>query len=298
MKTRILLSLLAFSLAVSSPVFAGDVARASKAMVEPQSQNALDLFSLEWDYTGRSHFHDHDLGSQDVSHSDFSYSHRFPIKGQVYFRTGVDYERFDFGGSTRAGIPSHLQSASAVFALEYVQENFAGAAIELHPGFYFEDDLRGNTFDIPIDIYTTFKINSKLYITVGVAGALNYDPQIFPIGGIIWLISDKVRLEAVFPKPALIWTPQENWEFRALGEVLGGAYRLDRGNPDRQLSNAVVQYSEYRAGAQATYSGFKPFDLFAGAGYTFLRQFDFHRSVHDRNVDGAFYVKVGVEAKF
>jgi hypothetical protein len=299
MKTcQTLFSILALTAVTLSSGFAGDVAAPATAPVETKEPNALDLFSLDWDYTTRSDFADHNFGSQDEMHSDFNYSHRFPIKGQVYFRTGIEYERFDFGGTTRGGAPDKLQALSGVFALEYVEENFAGAAIEFHPGFYFQNDIRGSSFDMPIDLYTTFKINDKFYVMIGAAAALNYHPNAFPIGGVIWLISDKVRLEGIFPKPALVWNPSDNWEFRAGGEILGGAYRLDSNYSDPKLAGAVVQYSETRVGVQAGYSGFKHFQLIAGAGYTLSRDFDFYRATGERHLDGAFYCKFGLEAKF
>ena len=50
------------------------------------------------------------LGDGDSLYNDFSYDHRFLITGKWYFRAGVEYERYDFGG-TDNGLPDHLQAA-------------------------------------------------------------------------------------------------------------------------------------------------------------------------------------------
>jgi hypothetical protein len=65
-----------------------------------------------------------------------------------------------------------------------------------------------------------------------------------------------------------------------------------------QLDNAVVQYSEYRAGLQVGYSGFKPFKIIAGAGATIQRNFDFFRADQSKRTDPAPYIRIAAEAKF
>ena len=65
-----------------------------------------------------------------------------------------------------------------------------------------------------------------------------------------------------------------------------------------QLHNAVVQYSEDRAGVQIAYSGLKPFKLIAGAGVTVERDFDFFRANQSKRTDPAPYIRVVAEAKF
>jgi len=64
------------------------------------------------------------------------------------------------------------------------------------------------------------------------------------------------------------------------------------------LHNAVVQYSEDRAGVQVAYSGLKLFKLIAGAGVTFERNFDFFRAHQSKRTDPAPYIRVAAEAKF
>ena len=93
------------------------------------------------------------------------------------------------------------------------------------------------------------------------AGGIYQDPPIAPGGGIIWVFSDKLRLQGVFPKPALIYQPNDDWDLRILGELNYTSFRTDdvlTTEQKLQLHNAVVQYSEDRAGVQVGYSGFKP----------------------------------------
>src|SRR2546426_3952144 len=123
----------------------------------PEEENSRDLFSHETTYTVRSDFKESKLGRGDSLYDDFSYDHRFLIKGKWYFRAGVEYERFDFGNSDN-GLPDHLQTVHALLAVEYVVHDHAGAGIEIDPGPYFQSDAKWNTFDIPWKAWVTFPL--------------------------------------------------------------------------------------------------------------------------------------------
>jgi hypothetical protein len=223
------------------------------------------------------------------------------ITGKWYFRAGVEYERYDFGG-TDNGLPDHLQAASAHLALEYVVKNFPDISIELDPGVYFQNNVSWDAFDIPGKAYVTFPLKKdKIFALVGLGWGIYQDPPVAPGGGIIWLITDKLRLQGVFPKPALIYQPNDDWDLRIMGELNYTSFRTDdvlTTERKLQLHNAVVQYSEDRAGVQVGYSGFKPLKIIAGAGVTVERNFDFFRAHQSKRTDPAPYLRIAAEAKF
>src|SRR5439155_6648440 len=221
------------------------------------------------------------LGDGDSLYNDFSYDHRFLITGKWYFRLGFEYERFDFGGSAN-GLPNHLQAIYDHLAIEYVIKDHAGAGLELDPGFYFQNRITGDAFDIPWKIFVSFPLKKdKIFGVIGLGGGLYQHTIVAPGGGLIWLFTDKFRLEGVFPKPALVYNPTDDWQFRILGNLFYESYRTDDViTPERKLQvhNAIVQYSEDRVGVQARYSGFKPLKITLGGGYTVKRDFDFFRA--------------------
>jgi hypothetical protein len=266
-------------------------------------ENSHDIFSTETLYTFRSDFrNDNDkLGRGDSLYDDFSYDHRFLITGNWYFRAGFEYERFDFGG-TDNGLPDHLQAVYAHFGYEYVVKDHVGAGIELDPGVYFQDHVSGDAFDIPWKVFVSFPLKKdKIFGVIGLGGAMFQHPVVAPGGGLIWLFSDKLRLEGVFPKPALVYEPNDDWQFRIQANLFFESYRTDdvfTTQKKIQLQNAVVQYNEDRVGLQAKFSGIKPFRIIAGAGYTFFREFDFFRADRRAKLDPAPYVQLSLEAKF
>jgi hypothetical protein len=302
MRTIRKLSVLLFLAAVTSAL-AGPATFEAQPSPTPADENSRDLFSWETTYTFDSDFKESKLGHGDSLYDDFSYDHRFLITGKWYFRAGVEYERYDFDG-TNNGLPDHLQAAYGHLALEYVVKDHAGISIEADPGVYFQDNATWDAFDIPGKAFVTFPLKKdKIFAVVAVGWGIFYDPPIAPGGGIIWLFSDKLRLQAVFPKPALVYQPNDDWDFRLIGELNFTGFRTDDVVSHTQhkldLHNAIVQYSEDRAGLQITYSGFKPFKLIAGAGATIERNFDFFRAHQSKRTDDpAPYVRIAAEANF
>jgi hypothetical protein len=115
------------------------------------------------------------------------------------------------------------------------------------------------------------------------------------------VIVRKIRLQAVFPKPALVWDLTDDLEFRVMGEISYDSFRTDdviTPLGKLQVHNAVVQYHEDRAGAQLTYSGLKPFKIVAAGGWTVQRAFDFFRHDVAEKVDPAPFVRLAIEARF
>ena len=288
-------------LASATSMLAGPSTFEPQPSPTPSDENSRDLFSYETTYTFSSDFNESKLGDGDSLFNDFSYDHRFLITGKWYFRAGVEYERYDFGG-TDNGLPDHLQAASGHLAVEYVVKDFPGMSAEIDPGVYFQDQVSGDAFDIPWKIYVTFPLKKdKIFAVVALGGGIYQDPVVAPGGGIIWVFNDKLRLQGVFPRPALIYVPNDDWEFRITGELNYTSFRTDdvlTTEQKLQLHNAVVQYSEDRAGAQIAYTGIKHLKVIAGGGVTVERNFDFFRANQSKKTDPAPYVRVAAELKF
>src|SRR5438309_626864 len=236
---KIRLFFISLFLSAAASAIAGPPTYEAQPPPTPADENHRDLFDYEMDYTFSSNFFDvnGDFGHGDSLYNDFSYAHRFLITGKWYFRAGVEYERFDFGG-TDNGLPDHLQTVHALLALEYVVHDHAGAGIEIDPGPYFQNNITGDSIDIPWKVFVSFPIKKdKIFGVIGAGGSLYSNPIVAPGGGIIWLFTDKFRLEGVFPKPALVYNPTDDWQFRILGNLFYESFRTDDViTPERKLN--------------------------------------------------------------
>ena len=305
-------------------LFAGPVpaVSTSKNVIEKvEDRTTLDAFDLEASYVGSSDFKDRQFGgrsglparsygSQDEYHTVAEYSHRFLITGNLYLRAGLNYERFDFGTSF-APVPTTLQSVAGVIALEYVVKNTPGFFIRSKPGIYFSNgrNIDAGNFDAPTDIGAVIegtRIFSSLkgvYFLVGAHGSILGKNPVLPFGGVVWLITDRLRLEALPPEPQLIFKLNDKIDLIVGAELIGQAYKRDR-NPnyraqDQRFNDGVIDYTEWRLGAGVSINITKGIELDFTGGYVPQRDFDYYRGEGKRfKLEGAPYAKVAFKAEF
>ena len=263
---------------------------------------SLDLFEMESSYVFGSDLHrGGSFGDQDALQNSFSYGHRILLQGHLYLHLGIDYSRFDFGG-TAAPVPDHLQSVAAVIGVDYMHNNDVGAFLQVKPGFYTQDDFDSASFDAPITLGRIFVLQpDRLYLFTGVNAAfLRGRFPVIPLVGLIWMPNDKWKVLGMLPEPRVIYSPNDKWDFWAGGELTGGSFRTDRNNAifPTKLNGAEVDYSEYRVGGGFIYSPGPNVCIDLGGGYSIRREFDFHRADIRYKVDGAPYLRLEFKAKF
>ena len=262
----------------------------------------LDVFKLESGYVfGSDLNHGGSFGKQDELQTNFEYGHRIQLTGNYYLRLGVAYERYDFG-STSAPVPDHLQAMAGVVGVEYMHGSDVGAFLQLRPGFYFENQIGISSFDVPFTLGLIFTVQEKkLYLFAGtyVSFLRGHFPAL-PLAGVIWIVSDHVRLMGVVPDPRLVYSPTDKLDLWVGGEFVGNSFRTDSNDNIRpgKLSGAQVDFADYRAGVGLTYTISKNFLLDAGAGYSIQRQFDFARAGETYRTDPSPYLRLQLSASF
>ena len=280
-----------------------------KIIHEPIAPEPTWTLNLRSSYTFESDF---SRGKHDPAGDSFykavDVNYRFPITGLSaltsdggwYVRVGAAYARWDFDNSGGLPIPNHLQSVNAKIALEYLVKGRTGFLLETEPGVYFEDDIRGNNFDAPTKLALAHPLSDTFTIVGGVAYSGMRSYQFIPIIGFVWQINDKWLVNMLPPEPRVIYTPSDKLSLWAGGELAGGSFRVDerQTREKKSLNNAVLDYSEWRAGAGfICHAG--PCNIEFGGGYAFQRKFDFHRAEEGFETDqGAPYVKMVVSGSF
>jgi hypothetical protein len=247
-------------------------------------------------------------GNLEVEHNNFEMDGRIPLNfltwpdvqcGQWFLRIGADYERFDFSIHNEDRLPDTLQSASGILALEYLVNDKTAFLIETRPGVYFQQKVNSGSFDSPTNIAAVVPVSGdKVYLIGGVtvSGLSRY--PVFPIGGLLWHISDKWDLRAYLPDPRLVYEVSDNFEIYAGGELVGGAYKTDNHTVEPlKISGGVITYDEVRAGAGVTWKA-KPFTLDFAAGYTVQSEFDYSRAGESFDTHSAPYVRLTARLDF
>jgi hypothetical protein len=288
---------------VCSQAWGASIKEQVQSIAEEKPETVLrDLIEIESSYVFESDLHGHGLsGDQYSVTNSFSYGHRFLLKGHLYLHLGISYDRFDFG-STAVPVPEHLQSVAGTIAIEFMHDNDIGAFIQVKPGIYTENEFDSASFDAPITLGRIFVLQpDKLYLFAGANAAfLRGQFPVIPLAGVIWVPQEKWRLMGILPEPRLIYSPNDKLDLWLGGQLTGGSFRTD---PDasivpHKLSNAQVDYTDYRVGAGLVYSPRNGIEFDLGGGCSIERSFDFYRADLKYKTDPAPYLRLEFKAKF
>ncbi|MGZ5018949.1 MAG: hypothetical protein ACXWAV_00815 [Chthoniobacterales bacterium] len=263
----------------------------------------IDLFSFQGGYVFQSELHTGsvEFGRQYAYETETEYSHRFLIKGNWYFHVGVNYNRFDFG-ETSGPVPDHLQNVGALLSIEYCMQGERGLFLEIRPGFFGVDNFDSSSFDMPITLGRAWVLKKdKIFLFTGLnVSFLRGEFPVIPLIGLVYHIDDHWLLYGVPPEPRVVYMPNKKLDIWVGGQITGGSFRTEESNTifPAKLSHAVVDYSDYRAGAGIVWHASDAIDLDIGAGYSIQRRFNYQRAGQSYKTDPAPYARVILKAEF
>lgn len=297
---------LCLSLAITG-VFGGTISNPTPSESTSETDGRIPFeFDAEYTYMAGSTV---ERGFREVRDFDETYSFaRFVYTPRVkigILRLGAAYERFGFGLPERVQLEDTLQSVSAVIGLDTQFSDSILVRFEAQPGLYgTADSLDGDTFQIPFVVGGTYIYSSDLQFVLGVS--VNFDRQfpVFPGGGVRWRLASQWVLDAVLPTPRLEYEANPNLMLYLGADLKGSTFRTDenfgtREAGDARLNNAVMDYTEVRAGAGMEIKLSPEVQLSLEGGYIPYREFDYHRTnVRYHHEEGAPYARVALHAAF
>ncbi|RFC44106.1 MAG: hypothetical protein DVB28_001215 [Verrucomicrobia bacterium] len=229
------------------------------------------------------------VGRQSIWTQQATFLQRFPVglKG-CFLGAGVQGESFSFGGKNSAAV-GELRDFAGLVSLEYFVEGLQAASLSLKPGFYFSEHVHSDCFDIPVQLVSGIPLTDHLNGVVGGAGARFYRHPI-PIVGVSWAISPRLRLDAVFPEPALVYTPAKGVECKLGGELQSGGFRTNTGAP--------VEYYSYQWKGRVSYAMGHAVTISGAVGYEFERRVDYFRGGPSFRSEGAVLLQLGAGIAF
>jgi hypothetical protein len=269
-----------------------EAATTQPAPTQQQDQAALWSTDLTGDYTlGSKIMKSADFGSQSVAHYELEVLRNLHLFDKYYLQLGVDSERFDFSRSNSI-YPSSIQTLDAEVSLSYWTGDDFYPLLKFQPGMYYTNShITANSFDVPIRAVAGIKTAENLYLVLGVDADPYEAEPITPVCGYNWKINEQYNLRAVFPQPRFSYNPDKKVELFVAADLVGGGYRNGPTN-DRRTSNAVLDYSEYRAASGVNYNPRKGLSVEMSAGWTFERRFQYYHAGPDDATKGAPYFKL------
>jgi Domain of unknown function (DUF6268) len=253
---------------------------------------------LDSDYTLGSSIQKYsNFGPQAVYHYEIEVLRDAPLFDKYYLQLGLDSERFAFSRSNGL-FPYSMTSLAAEVAVSYWDGDDFFPLLKIEPGLYYTRDyITENSFDVPIRLALGFKAQKDVHLVLGFSADRFQQIPIFPIAGLNWKINDKLNLRAVFPEPRFSYNPNDSVEFFLAGQYGGGTYRNGPIN-DSRTNDALLEYTEIRAGTGLNYTVNKVVSIEATAGWSFQREFNYFRAGPDIKTRGSPYIRLETTIHF
>jgi hypothetical protein len=227
-----------------------------------------------------------------------------PLSSNVLLRAGVDWEQTDFDAPKSLRIPDSLQGASLVFGADVQIGEAWILRIEVQPGFYGGGtSLRRDDFNVPITLGASYFVSADLQFVAGVSIDVNRKYPVLPGVGLRWKVAPDWVINAILPNPRLEYSVNESVLLYAGADIRVGTYRMDsdfgKGYRDPKLNEAVVDYTQIRAGLGAAWRISPAATVELEAGFVPASELNYHRAEYRiRSDDYPRYCGINVKLKF
>ena len=239
--------------------------------------------------------------SEQNTHLQYVFSYAVPDRPIIRF--GVGYDRYDFGFAGPGLIPGALQSLNVVAGLDLKISDFL-IRIEAQPGFY-GDDRGFNTgdFNIPVIFGASYLVSKDFQWIAGLYFNPNASNPVMGGVGFRWKTGDRWVLNFVPPNPRIEFKATDDVTLYAGGQIISSTFRVNDnfggGRGGRNYRNALVDFTEVRVGAGASWKLAHKGTLDLELGYMAYRDFDYHKVGDNfQTKSGAIYGQAGFKLNF
>jgi hypothetical protein len=136
--------------------------------------------------------------------------------------------------------------------------------LSLLPGLNSDmEEIDGDDFRLDASAAGTYIYSPTLQFVAGVAYGEEFgDPELYPIGGVIWQATDQLGLRLVFPTPKVTYAASEDLNLFIMGEPTGGEWNVEVNDRDQ----VDIQQIGFRIGIGAEYQVVEDGWLYAMVG--------------------------------
>lgn len=204
------------------------------------------------------------------------------------------WTRLDFSGHPDLDTED-LYGLALFLAAARPSESGWGWSALVMPGF-FTDLREGRTGEGKLLLHAAgeYPFTPRLQLTLGAAYDTAFgEPQVYPVGGLIWQPLEAVTLRLVLPAPSAYWAPTANLGLFALVQPAGDRWAVD----DDEAGEQVFLIESWRAGLGAEHRLFSDLWLRVAGGLDFERRYEAHsgdRTLLDEAVDDTWYASIAL----
>ena len=271
------------------------------ATVSPVSWEA----NLQASGVARSAFEDgKSIGKVEALDSSLSAIGSYQANPGSIIRFGLEFQRNTFGLPSGAPLPNRLQEFRLALGTDLQLGEAWLVRFEAQPGFYGEDaGFRRRDLSCPIIAGVSYVVSADLQLVAGISYDPNRKYPVLPGIGFRWKFAADWVLDAVLPTPRIEYTVSKSVMLYAGADLRSDTYRMGEdfgrlhGNP--VLNGAVVDYTEVRVGAGASWKINSTVTMEIESGCVLVDQFDFHRDeTKFRSTEAPPYGGISLKAAF
>lgn len=271
---------------------------------EPGMRPPLFDVTLESSYTaaGKAKFRGANFSDSDAYNVSLGLRTRAPLNEHWSIPLELRSQNLYPGSLTGVPVPENIHTLQFGTGLSYrPNERWVFMAL-VSPTLYKFSDLGRNDMGVSGGVTAMCNYSPSLKLMFGVVFSPDSNLKVLPMAGLDWSINDKLDLRLMFPKPRLIYTPNDDWSFHVGADLNMATFRTSDslgtsiGLP--QYNDALGTYSDIRIGTGLGYRISKNLSVEADAGYSVDRQIDYTRIDERAEFDPAPYAGFGLHLSF
>jgi Domain of unknown function (DUF6268) len=267
-----------------------------------ESAATLDA-SISGTGSGAVHFGGVSPGNISVCGGAVSAVFRQALNERAGYSLGLAVETFNADKPSLTPVPTWLGAVALNAGGNYQFDRRLGLMARVALGTFSDlSSTRRDTWNASGVIGVLYAANPDLFVFGGVLvdGFARY--PVLPAAGLRWKFAPDWTLNLLYPAPRIEYRVSK--ELRAYAGLFshGGGFRVAEdfgtkfGRP--ALNNALVDFREWGFGPGLSWNVTETVHLQFTAGYTFRREWDFHRAEFKVKADNALFVQCGATARF
>ncbi|HEU5396312.1 MAG TPA: DUF6268 family outer membrane beta-barrel protein [Verrucomicrobiae bacterium] len=298
-------ALLTLTLAIAAPaVFAagGGEADSDYVVLLPVDRVTVGV-SMNYSYVGAGNVSlPHVSGNSDAQSIDANITAEFPLNDQWFAPIGLNSRNLLLGAVAGAPIPEQIDTLGFNAGLGYRLNSQWIFIASAGPKFYKVDGLDGDDIGGHGMFSAIWRVEPGLTAIFGLGVEPDNEVPALPIAGVRWDIRTNLTLNLMWPRPALIYHVNRQFDvFVAAGGEFA-VFRADSGLGSQighpGFNNALGTYRDFELGAGAQYRIARGWKVGLDAGYSLGREIDYKRLNRTVSFGDSPYVRVESSYRF
>jgi hypothetical protein len=237
-------------------------------------------------------------GRVEMTQFETEYSREFKLFGQLPVAVSLCSGYIGLNNSTPVRLPAQLAAVNADIEVTLpfftVKKTYFRCGVT--PTFVADSwNFSGSDFRLPFRTYLVYEASKKLIFVGGVAIYPDYEDDVSPVVGVIYMPDDKWVFNLTTDNPSISYAFNDKFTLFLEGDIDTEEFEISRDVAVRR----VLRYSGSYAGSGIGYELNKYASISLSAGGIFNRSLRYRDPVHGKvSLKNSFYTQFNLEAAF